>query len=565
MPLTRDERKLLHQKSKQPTLGIGKPDNSQGNEGDITFRKVQGSGTVQFLKQDGSWVAMSSSGTMPSSRGVGIKNTSQPFIASNHDSLIGLGDDDHTQYLLIDGTRAMTGNLNLGSNDIGSVDDLDVNGHTTLDKTTIDTTDGAFTVNGSNPISLITSGSNDININTNQTLDVDINEDYEMYVRDLCDWDTSTVDWDNASTFTLTSVDNLTIETSGANSAKTILLFNDNNHASAFRGIHLKVDAQDAASSQNSILIECANRNSKGGGIGVDISSADGVLIRAEDANNGDESGVQIRATESIDLAGGSNNITPTTGTPKRTKIHDTTEIEKLYRPTGSKILTNLDTITSGNETGHTEFESINTLHLLRATTIIVKNSTTLFTDSTCDTTSGDATVTFTSTGNANAGLISDGMKVTGTGIPSNSFVTSKTTSSFELRDVNNNPVNATANGTNVTLSFFNYINKLYNNDFILIASILNDQHDDAVGTMWKISISYDIGSTDLAQVWYCAKQNNKFAWLGNSNGETLAANDKGILTWTSSNGIRWQNATGGAVESVRCSALKIHSGTNDF
>tara|TARA_R100000234_G_scaffold26810_2_gene15495 strand:+ start:3477 stop:5243 length:1767 start_codon:yes stop_codon:yes gene_type:complete len=588
MPLTREERKLLHQKSKQPTFGVNKPDAREGHEGDIAYRRVEGSGTVQYVKENGDWTAIASSGKMPKSRNIITAPSSSRTAIIDHGDLAGLGNDNHTQYLLISGDRAMTGNLDMGSQSIVSVvnvtasgivqaeqltstddasigDALDVDGHTTLDKTTIDTTDGAFTVSGSNSISLITTGSNDININTNQTLDVDINEDYEMYVRDLCDWNTSTVDWDNASTFTLTSVDNLTIETSGATTAKTILLFNDNNHASAFRGIHLKVDAQGAVSSQNSILIECVNRNSKGGGIGVDISSADGVLIRAEDANNGDESGVQIRATESVDLAGGSNNITPTTGTPKRTKIHDTTEIEKLYRPNGSKILTNLDTITSGNETGHTEFESINTLHLLRATTIIVKNSTTLFTDATCDTTSGDATVTFTSTGNANAGLISDGMKVTGTGIPSNSFVTSKTTSSFELRDVNNNPVNATANGTNVTLSFFNYINKLYNNDFILIASILNDQHDDAVGTMWKISISYDIGSTDLAQVWYCAKQNNKFAWLGNSNGETLAANDKGILTWTSSNGIRWQNVTGGAVESVRCSALKIHSGTNDF
>lgn len=35
----------------------------------------------------------------------------------SHDQLQGLGDDDHVQYLLIDGTRAMTGNLQLGSNE----------------------------------------------------------------------------------------------------------------------------------------------------------------------------------------------------------------------------------------------------------------------------------------------------------------------------------------------------------------------------------------------------------------------------------------------------------------
>ena len=34
---------------------------------------------------------------------------------TDHGDLAGLSDDDHTQYLLVDGTRAMTGNLNLGS------------------------------------------------------------------------------------------------------------------------------------------------------------------------------------------------------------------------------------------------------------------------------------------------------------------------------------------------------------------------------------------------------------------------------------------------------------------
>jgi hypothetical protein len=37
--------------------------------------------------------------------------------AIDHGNLAGLADDDHVQYLLIDGTRAMTGNLQLGSNE----------------------------------------------------------------------------------------------------------------------------------------------------------------------------------------------------------------------------------------------------------------------------------------------------------------------------------------------------------------------------------------------------------------------------------------------------------------
>lgn len=368
MPLTRDERKLLHQKSKQPTLGTGKPDNSQGNEGDITFRKVQGSGTVQFLKQDGSWVAISSSGTMPSSRGVGVKNTSQPFIASNHDSLIGLGDDDHTQYLLIDGTRAMTGNLNMGTNDIGSVGALDVDGATTLDKTTINTADGSFTVNGSNPIVLTTTSTD-----ANGNLDINVGFNYELDVTRTCDWNTSIIDWDNGSTFTLTSVGDVTIETSGADTAKTILLFNDNNNASAFRGIHLKTDSGSVGSSQNSIFLECDNRSSKGGGDGIDIRSEDGILIRAEDPTTGTASNIQIRATNHIDLQGGTASISPTGDSITRVKVHGITEIVQLYRPSGSSITTNLETITTpfggSPETGHTEFEAINTQHLLRAIT----------------------------------------------------------------------------------------------------------------------------------------------------------------------------------------------------
>ena len=122
MALNREERKLLHQKSKQPTLGSGKPDASEGFEGDISFRKVSGSGTVQYLKQDGDWIPISSSGTMPESRPVGSSSRSLAFGegtfgSAGHGELTGLEDDDHTQYLLIDGTRAMTGDLSLSGGD----------------------------------------------------------------------------------------------------------------------------------------------------------------------------------------------------------------------------------------------------------------------------------------------------------------------------------------------------------------------------------------------------------------------------------------------------------------
>lgn len=52
----------------------------------------------------------------------------------DHGSLLGLGDDDHTIYLLVNGSRAMSGDLNMGSNDItsvGLVDGVTVSAHKT--------------------------------------------------------------------------------------------------------------------------------------------------------------------------------------------------------------------------------------------------------------------------------------------------------------------------------------------------------------------------------------------------------------------------------------------------
>ncbi len=50
----------------------------------------------------------------------------------NHGALTGLGEDDHTQYLLVDGTRAMDGSLDMGNNsitDVNLVDGINVSDH----------------------------------------------------------------------------------------------------------------------------------------------------------------------------------------------------------------------------------------------------------------------------------------------------------------------------------------------------------------------------------------------------------------------------------------------------
>ena len=117
MALTREERILLHQKSKQPTFGTGKPEASQGSNGDISFRQVEGSGTVQYVKAQGNWVAIASSGEMPAIRNVSASSMGTSSGVTTHSSLNGLLSDDHTQYLLVDGTRAMTGDLSLGGGD----------------------------------------------------------------------------------------------------------------------------------------------------------------------------------------------------------------------------------------------------------------------------------------------------------------------------------------------------------------------------------------------------------------------------------------------------------------
>ena len=136
MALTREERKLLHQKGKQPTFGSGKPDKGSGNEGDVAYRKIEGSGTVQYLKQDGDWLALSSSGDKPQTRS---QTTTRTIIStsggvSNHNLLSGLLDDDHTQYTHNTVARTISANHNFTGTPIFS--SIDINGGT-IDGTNI--------------------------------------------------------------------------------------------------------------------------------------------------------------------------------------------------------------------------------------------------------------------------------------------------------------------------------------------------------------------------------------------------------------------------------------------
>lgn len=55
--------------------------------------------------------------------GVGTWQAS-PAGVTDHGALTGLSDDDHTQYLLVNGTRAMTGNIVMGDNSVTGVDTI---------------------------------------------------------------------------------------------------------------------------------------------------------------------------------------------------------------------------------------------------------------------------------------------------------------------------------------------------------------------------------------------------------------------------------------------------------
>ena len=325
MGLTREERQLLHQKSKQPTFGSGKPDSNQGNEGDIAYRQVEDSGLVQYVKQNGSWVAVGSQGDMPETRDV------TRTVSSGG----GVGSHNHGEFIKKDGSVAYTGNQSFGDNNITNVGNLDVNGSTTLDKVTIDTTDGAFAVSGANPINLTTTGANKITLTSGNDIDItptgDLDIDANNITVDTSRQYTGTITGD----YLLTCSANSTTQATG-NHAHTLLIQNTNNHASSFTGLHLKTDSGGASSGYNRILIECDNIAAKGADYGVDIRSENNIRIRAENANNGNATGLLMRATGPIDI-GVASSITPHSSN-NRVKVHGLFETSTLYRASGQAI-----------------------------------------------------------------------------------------------------------------------------------------------------------------------------------------------------------------------------------
>jgi hypothetical protein len=327
MPLTREERQLLHQKSKQPTFGNGKPDSNEGNEGDIAYRQIQDSGLVQYVKQNGSWVAVGSQGDMPETRDV----TRTPSGGGS-----GVGSHSHGEFIKKDGSVAYTGNQSFGTNNITNVGNLDVDGTTTLDRTAINTTDGSFDVSGANPISLTTTGSSDITLTSNDKIIFNATGDMDIDCNNL-DLDTvRAADIDIANTFDLTGANNMTIEATGS-AANTLLIRNTNSHASSFTGINIKTDSGGDANVFNNIVINCDNVATKGSDYGVTIRSENGIVIEAADANTADnKTQIKMVANGGIDI-GADTSLSPASHTPViRTLIHGKLEVQTLYKESGS-------------------------------------------------------------------------------------------------------------------------------------------------------------------------------------------------------------------------------------
>jgi len=122
MSLTKEERRLLHQKSKQATFGTQPPQQHEGKDGDRTYRNLTGVGTVMYYKQGDNWVPMSSTDKMPVQRiissggGGGGSGVGGGTLA--HGDLSGLNLDHHVAYIKADGTRELTADWDAGSFDI---------------------------------------------------------------------------------------------------------------------------------------------------------------------------------------------------------------------------------------------------------------------------------------------------------------------------------------------------------------------------------------------------------------------------------------------------------------
>ena len=332
----------------------GYPNDNEGREGERVYCSIGGR-INEYIKHQHSWQLLSSTAD------AGEENKKVIKTIAKRIALTYSGDNE--EFIKKDGSRDFTGDQSHGGNDITNVGDLDVDGATSLDRTAINTTDGAFSVTGANASSITTTGSNDISLTSGQ--DININPTGEL------DIDANTVDLDVArgfdadigELFSLTGSTNMTMEATGS-AANTMLVQNTNNHASSFTGINIKTDSGGIAGSFNNIVINCDNVSTKGSDYGVTVRSENGILIEAVDANTAlNPTQIKMTANAGIDI-GANTALTPTSHTPVvRTVIHDKLEIQELYKQTGSINCSNASIV----------FDQLDTPKLMRNFTYTAK------------------------------------------------------------------------------------------------------------------------------------------------------------------------------------------------
>lgn len=372
----------------------GRPNKYEGRNGEITYRKVDGA-IVQYVKESNEWKKMSSTESSFDK----IENNSSD---ESKRLTIGLVSTETKDFIKKDGSRDFTGNQSFGGNNITNVGNLDVDGTTTLDRVTIDTTDGPFAVSGANSSFITTTGSglirltsateiietatsnmsliagNDIDITPTNDLDIDANNITVDTTRQY----TGT----HAGNVTTTGSANITTEATGS-AANTVSVKNTNSHNSSFTGVHLKTDSGTNTSNSacfNKILIEASGVATKSADYGVDIRSSNQIRIRAENTQPSDGSGgyatglitgMLIRATGNLQIGGGTDDITTDASSPLRIIVDGIFETPSLYRPTGQTIATDID-VMEGNSSAndHVKFEAINTDNLVKNFTYKAKN-----------------------------------------------------------------------------------------------------------------------------------------------------------------------------------------------
>ena len=340
MGLTREERQLLHQKSKQPTFGSGKPDSNQGNEGDIAYRQIEDSGLVQYVKQNGSWVAVGSQGDMPKTRDV-IRT-----ISSGEGEV---GSHSHGEFIKKDGSVTYTGNQSFGSNNITNVGNLDVDGATTLDQTTIDTTDGELSVSGSNNVNITP----EANITLQSKGATSAPKDIKAIggKSDFTKHGNVSLESYNKITESGTSASNY-----GAN------------------GIHILADAGNATTKHNNIFIEQKNTPEKANGYGIDIKSSNGVRIRSTNNSapspaGGQPTEIKMFTTGQIVINAGASSEPTSNTNIDRTWIKEVCELETLYKGSGSVI---------NCSTHNVAFDQLDTQKLMRNFTYVATSNSVL-------------------------------------------------------------------------------------------------------------------------------------------------------------------------------------------